>query len=117
MIVVYAFMETTPLWALKNVLVLIAAVPVNSMLKMMYASPRPFWEYKDIDFLDDCSTEFGNPSGHAMFTFGCYIYAVVTVVHVHKPHKWITAALVSFAATMVILVWFDRIYLGKHSWN
>ena len=116
-IVVYTFFETTPLWALKNTLVLIVAGPGNGLLKVMYARPRPFWDYEEVENLSDCSISFGNPSGHAMLTFGCYLYLVVTITRVHTPRRWVVVAMTLIATALIVFVWFDRVYLGRHSWN
>jgi membrane-associated phospholipid phosphatase len=37
-------------------------------MKIAYNEARPFWRYATL-FRNDCSSEFGNPSGHAMTAF------------------------------------------------
>jgi membrane-associated phospholipid phosphatase len=41
----------------------------SSFLKMFYHDPRPFWSSDDVQAFN-CSTQYGNPSGHSMLTFG-----------------------------------------------
>lgn len=52
------------------------------ILKIIYASPRPWWVDPELGILDPCqATDFGRPSGHAfislfaiLFLYKCYIY-------------------------------------------
>jgi len=41
----------------------------SGFLKMTYHDPRPFWSSDDVKAFT-CLTQYGNPSGHSMFTFG-----------------------------------------------
>jgi membrane-associated phospholipid phosphatase len=40
----------------------------QNIMKVAYNEARPFWRDATL-FRNDCSSEFGNPSGHAMTAF------------------------------------------------
>ena len=42
---------------------------VMNATKMAYSEPRLFWVVKDI-IPDECTAEYGNPSGHTLFAIG-----------------------------------------------
>lgn len=41
---------------------------LSYMLKMILSEPRPFWINLDIKSFENCSADFGNPSGRCMIT-------------------------------------------------
>lgn len=95
--------------------VIISAIYMNDVLKMSYANPRPYWTDDDVDAVK-CDNGFGNPSGHAMFTapgmmFLAYIWCLNKVNPVSNMFKY------SFCILIVILIGFDRLYLGVHSYG
>jgi len=77
---------------------------------MSYARPRPYWDDEKVDAVK-CSKEFGNPSGHALITFSVYGYFMFYILKT-KVENNLIKILVFVSA--VILVGYDRVYLGVH---
>lgn len=77
---------------------------INSMLKILFHSPRPYWTSTEVKALASEST-FGMPSGHAQIslTFLGYIGAWFK-----RTNIWI------LSIVLIILVGIARMYLGVH---
>jgi membrane-associated phospholipid phosphatase len=52
-----------------HLLVFCSILFVMSVTKMLYAEARMFWWVRDI-YPDECTAEYGNPSGHTMMAIG-----------------------------------------------
>ena len=60
-----------------------------------------------------CSMEYGLPSGHALYSSGFFTLVFLDYYHEgNKSHFYKALAVVSF---IVMLIGFDRLYLGLHS--
>jgi membrane-associated phospholipid phosphatase len=81
------------------------SVVVNTVLKMAFFSPRPYWVDSQIRLLTAPEYTFGLPSGHAQHSvvFWGTIGAAVR-------RGWVWAVLISLA----VLTGVSRIYLGVH---
>lgn len=77
---------------------------LNSIVKMLFASPRPYWVSGLVEPLSVEST-FGIPSGHAQNAAALW---GMMAAHLRKPWAWIVAAV------LVFLIGFSRLYLGMH---
>ena len=51
------------------VIMLTAMLAMMNVTKLWYHQPRPFWVDEEIQAFD-CTTQFGNPSGHSLFSMG-----------------------------------------------
>jgi membrane-associated phospholipid phosphatase len=89
---------------LKVGFILITSASFNSMAKLWFAGPRPYWvSDKVIPFSAEGS--FGVPSGHAQNAVS--VWGIIAS-SIRKPWAWITASIVIF------LIGFSRWYLGVH---
>jgi membrane-associated phospholipid phosphatase len=76
---------------------------VNSILKLAFHAPRPYWISKDIKAMH-ASGGFGMPSGHAQAS----TVWLLTSSYLQKKWFWIIAIMVTF------LIGLSRPYLGVH---
>ena len=84
--------------------ILITSASFNSMAKLWFAGPRPYWvSDKVIPF--SAENTFGVPSGHAQNAVSVW---GIMAAYIRKPWAWITASVVIF------FVGFSRWYLGVH---
>lgn len=83
---------------------LVTSNALNSILKLAFALPRPYWVSTQVNALV-VETSFGIPSGHAQNAI--VIWGIMAKA-VRKRWAWITA----FALTFFI--GFSRVYLGVH---
>jgi membrane-associated phospholipid phosphatase len=84
--------------------ILITSASINSMVKLWFAGPRPYWvSDKVIPFSYENS--FGIPSGHAQNAVSVW---GIMAASIRKPWAWITASIVVF------FIGFSRWYLGMH---
>jgi undecaprenyl-diphosphatase len=90
---------------------------IMNVLKIVYSNPRPYWVKPSL--LLDCSSGFGNPSGHAFDSTAVYL----SLWHLITEHSffikyWILKyiLLVLFIG-LVIAIILSRVYLGVHSIN
>jgi membrane-associated phospholipid phosphatase len=84
--------------------ILITSASLNSMVKLWFAGPRPYWvSDKVIPFSSESS--FGVPSGHAQNSVS--VWGAIAA-RIRKPWVWITAV------SIFLLVGFSRWYLGVH---
>lgn len=79
----------------------------GDLLKMVYAHPRPFWEYSDIVAMS-CANDFGAPSGHAVTVGGIILYFYAVFFNRFKVISTTVTAL------LLALIALDRNYLGVH---
>lgn len=68
-----------------------------------------------------CSREYGNPSGHAIYSGGYFVFVFLDIFHGEYSYQTVnkTFYFVSLFATASIafLIMFDRLYTGLHSLN
>lgn len=81
-----------------------------NLLKMAYCSPRPYWAYDEVAALA-CEGGWGNPSGHALSTGTVWLCVCVLLA---LRGRWIWTGL---AVLWILLVGFDRVYLGVHFYS
>jgi hypothetical protein len=77
---------------------------VNSIFKVVFAAPRPFWVSSEVRAMS-VETSFGVPSGHAqnaMAMWGIMAYGL------GKRWAWVIAILLTF------FIGLSRLYLGMH---
>ena len=80
---------------------------LESVLKMLIAHSRPFWEYSDIIGMV-CFTDFGAPSGHAL-SVGSGI--ILIYLYYYNEAKILSTIIMGFILALLAL---DRNYLGAH---
>lgn len=93
----------------------VANVYLNSLSKLLFSDPRPFWYSTEIYQLEwKCPGQFGNPSGHSRSAAFLY-YLIIADFAVGRRRLggvwWV--AIISIWA----LVPFSRLALGAHSSN
>lgn len=80
---------------------------VNSLLKLVFHDPRPYWIDRKINPLA-AESSFGMPSGHAqnsVVVWGALAYSL------KATWTWIVALL------LMLAIGLSRVYLGVHSWD
>lgn len=93
-----------PIFGLRAGLFLLINVGINSVLKILFHFPRPYWYSGDV-IAYGAESSFGLPSGHAQTS----VVVWGTIAHyIHKWWVWILAIL------MMLLIGLSRIYLGVH---
>lgn len=91
---------------------------VMSMIKVVFADPRPFWLTTEIKMLDwNCYQEFGNPSGHAMM--GPIFFEFVFMEYLFPLAKTLCYKIfwVSLEVLFILTLIYSRLYLGMHGLN
>ena len=109
--------------ALYYLFVLSALLFLMNVSKLWYHDPRPFWVSDEIQALT-CSTQYGNPSGHSMFSMAAAttIWLDVNDRYRNSPGSWMQPlwarlVLLAIAFTYTFTVGYSRIFLGMHTWN
>ncbi|MGD8457988.1 MAG: phosphatase PAP2 family protein [Anaerolineales bacterium] len=77
----------------------------NSLIKMGFHQPRPFWTNTDIKQLDRPWTDFGIPSGHSMTPLAVYGLIAATL-----KRRWVTILI----SVVIFLIGLSRMALGVH---
>jgi membrane-associated phospholipid phosphatase len=89
---------------LRIAFVLVASNYLNTMIKLAFAGPRPYWVSAQVKpFLHENS--FGIPSGHAQNSAA---FTGIAAAWIRKPWVWALALLLTF------IIGFSRLYLGVH---
>lgn len=90
---------------------------------MAYAEPRMFWWVADI-VPDECTSEYGNPSGHTELAIAYPMLWYLDVFENHKRSELLegrmtAGQIISLIAVFLysFLVGFARLYVRVHSWN
>jgi len=89
---------------LRLIFLLSISTALNSLLKILFHSPRPYWTSTEVKALASEST-FGMPSGHAQISvtfLGCI------AAWYKRTSVWI------IAIVLILLVGIARLYLGVH---
>ena len=90
--------------------------------KVTYHQARPFWVSKEIEAVQ-CSTEFGNPSGHSMFSLGSTLTVWLDLNQYVSQNEsvlraWYVRVILLLGAILFgITIGYSRVILGVHSWN
>lgn len=84
--------------------VLVTSNAVNSIFKLVFALPRPYWVSTDVHPMS-VETGFGVPSGHSQNSVALW---GIMASGIRKRWAWAGAFLLAF------LVGFSRLYLGMH---
>jgi membrane-associated phospholipid phosphatase len=94
----------SPLLGVRLGLLLLFSASINSIFKLAFYSPRPYWYSREVAVLTT-ETSFGMPSGHAMNAASIWGGLAVSI---RRRWAWIVFPLVIF------LVGASRIYIGVH---
>mmetsp|Transcript_16910 Transcript_16910/g.30316 ORF Transcript_16910/g.30316 Transcript_16910/m.30316 type:complete len:335 (+) Transcript_16910:35-1039(+) len=97
---------------LKTYLSIFACVWLTEVLKNFFADPRPYWA-SDVSAVN-CSTGWGNPSGHATLLTGFGVHQAWLLSKGLRRYKEVVWGV---AVSFIIIVEFDRIYLGVHFYS
>ena len=89
---------------LRIAFILVVSNYLNSVIKLLFAAPRPYWVSAQVKpFLPE--NTFGIPSGHAQNSAA---FTGIAAAWIRKPWAWVLALLLTF------LIGFSRLYLGVH---
>lgn len=77
---------------------------LNSILKLAFFGPRPYWVSAQVKALS-AETSFGVPSGHAQVSTGLW---GMLASQVGRPWAW------GAAIVLIVLIGLSRLYLGVH---
>jgi membrane-associated phospholipid phosphatase len=88
-------------------LILATSNYLNSIVKLLFAAPRPYWVSPRVEPLS-VENSFGIPSGHAQNAAALWGMMAEGAQKAGKPWAWITALVLAF------LIGFSRLYLGMH---
>jgi membrane-associated phospholipid phosphatase len=94
----------SPLLGVRLGLLLLFSACINSILKLAFYSPRPFWYSREVTALTSESS-FGMPSGHAMNATSIWGGLAVSI---RQRWAWIVFPLIIF------FVGLSRLYTGVH---
>ena len=98
---------------------------IMNFLKMMHAQERPFWVYSAIKPDASCIEQFGNPSGHSLFSafFSMYLWHRHVYCH-RKDEEEQSPGLKAFKIISFIIctggwitIGISRMEVGVHSLN
>lgn len=84
--------------------ILVTSNYLNSIVKILFAAPRPYWVSTGVEPFS-VETTFGTPSGHAQNAAALW---GVLAAGVNRRWAWIAALVLAF------LIGFSRLYLGIH---
>ncbi|KAL4494585.1 hypothetical protein ABPG72_004487 [Tetrahymena utriculariae] len=93
---------------------------VCSIMKTLFASPRPYWVGNKVNQWEwVCYQEYGNPSGHSLLgpIFYEFILRNYILRKINKENKLARVAATVGIITLVALILFCRLYLGMHALN
>jgi hypothetical protein len=89
---------------LQIALVLSTSSILNSIFKLAFADPRPYWASEQVRALA-AESSFGTPSGHAQYAVAIW---GIMANGIRKRWAWIAALVLMF------LIGLSRVYLGVH---
>ncbi|RFS85362.1 phosphatase PAP2 family protein [Actinomadura spongiicola] len=99
------FWCAAPRLAARAAVVLLFSAFLNTLLKMLFHDPRPYWTDPSIEGKQSHSS-FGMPSGHAQNAPVAYGYFAA------QTRRWL---LWTAAVVLIVLIGLSRVYLGVHS--
>ena len=94
----------------------------NSLLKIIYASGRPFIEYEDVMSLG-CESSMGRPSGHAQSSIFFYVFlsnyicCLISKKNQTKTMRFLKMNTIVLTVAIIFMIGFYRVYTGAHSFN
>jgi membrane-associated phospholipid phosphatase len=97
---------------LKSYVNAFACVWATEVLKNYFADPRPYWASEAAAV--NCSSGWGNPSGHATLLTGVGFYQAWLLNRSWNKHQYFVWGGVT---AFIALVELDRIYLGVHFYS
>lgn len=106
----YLFVAPAVLWCidvrlgLRLGLQLMISSSINSILKLVFHHPRPYWYSENVQAFD-METSFGIPSGHAQ---NAVVVWGTIAAQIGRWWAWLLAILLAF------MIGFSRLYLGVH---
>ncbi len=92
-------------FGLRLALALLITLSLNSVLKIFFHSPRPYWYNVEVRLLGGGESGFGLPSGHAQTSI--VLWGMVAAA-INRWWAWLGAILI------VVGVGLSRIYIGVH---
>ncbi len=106
-----------------HILFISIALYIMSITKIAYGEPRMFWVLKDL-VADECTAEYGNPSGHTLLAVGYPMFLWLDVFESRAMREMFQERLTktSLISLLFALLWsfgvgFARFYVRVHSWN
>ena len=81
--------------------------------KLLYAESRPYWSNSDIP-VGECSTSFGNPSGHTFMTFTSVVFMWL-MYYPRIKNTLLKVACTVAAFLLPAMTAYGRVRLGQHS--
>ncbi|RSN53870.1 phosphatase PAP2 family protein [Actinomadura sp. WAC 06369] len=94
-----------PRLAARGAVLLLLSAVLNTLLKLVFHDPRPFWTDPSVEGLAAHSS-FGMPSGHAQNGIVAWGFLASRA---RRPLPW------AGAVVMIVLIGVSRVYLGAHS--
>ncbi|MFD0905678.1 phosphatase PAP2 family protein [Actinomadura sediminis] len=94
-----------PRLAARGAVLLLLSATLNTLLKLVFHDPRPFWTDPSVEALAAHSS-FGMPSGHAQNGIVAWGFLASQA---RRPVPW------AGAVVMIVLIGVSRVYLGVHS--
>jgi membrane-associated phospholipid phosphatase len=90
---------------------------INNLLKIIYSEPRPFWIHPEL--LKNCSSGYGNPSGHSLESTLVYlsIWNILERRNFFLKNKILKYFFLFFILWLIITIMLTRLYLAAHSLN
>ena len=122
---VFLLVQWKRLKAMYYVVFITACLFVMNVSKLWYHEQRPFWVPNTNIEAYSCSTQFGNPSGHSLFSMGMAMVLWLDFNefgmraedgHWCKP-IWVRLIALVVALTFTFTIGYSRAFLGVHSWN
>lgn len=92
-------------FGLRMIIFLLFNGMINTVLKVAFHGPRPYWYARDVKALGSAANSFGAPSGHAQNSVVVWGTLAEQIKH---RWAWILATLLMF------LIGVSRIYLALH---
>lgn len=98
---------------------LAACLWVMNFTKLFYATPRPYMTDEAV-MPYGCSHEWGNPSGHSLFSAGFFLFWFLDIFWTEEGRAKRTSNILivtALAASIImpLLIGFARIYVGVHT--
>ena len=139
---IYTFVEPNKFLAYKITFFCVSSGFLNGVLKLLYASPRPWYADEKVLVMECLETDFGRPSGHSMFSI--YVGIMFYRSYIYKSEEELLPEVDAEAFTLtprtsnkdifgasdnkkrfifilyviaVILVGASRVYRGAHSFD
>ena len=110
LLVIACYTDIHPVSGLVVLTLLSTCVWLNCLLKLAMHEPRPYWVYADVRAIA-CDGGWGSPSGHAMTTGTLWGWVIGQMLRT-RWRVWVSLLLLA-----LLMVGFDRVYLGVHFYS